>query len=183
MAGPGKRARTEPCFTTERDVPRSPAGLGKRIKSPGRSSDNRLDMDAQPKEGAPEARPRILVVDDESDLVSVLRFGLEVEGFEVIDAADGEEGLRLAREGQPHLMLLDLMLPKMDGYKVCRALKFDDRYKALPIFILSARSGEQDRKLAFEMGADAFVTKPYDMKDLVAKIRAKLGLPTNRQAA
>jgi DNA-binding response OmpR family regulator len=140
-------------------------------------------MDPEPKEGAAPARPRILVVDDESDLISVLRFGLEIEGFEVLDAADGEEGLRLAREARPTLMLLDLMLPKMDGYKVCRALKFDERYRAMPIFILSARSGEQDRKLAFEMGADAFVTKPYDMKDLVLKIRTRLGLPSSRQAA
>jgi DNA-binding response OmpR family regulator len=128
-------------------------------------------------------RVRILVVDDESDLVSVLRIGLEVEGFEVIEASDGEEGLRLARESRPALMLLDLMLPKLDGYKVCRALKFDERYKAMPIFILSARSGEQDRRLALEMGADGFITKPYEMKELVAKVRNKLGLPPGRQAA
>lgn len=121
-----------------------------------------------------ESRPRILIVDDELDLVSVLRFGLEAEGFEVIEAADGEEGLRRAREERPHLMVLDLMLPKLDGYKVCRALKFDERYKNLPIFILSARSGEQDRRLALDMGADAFISKPYDMKDLVARIRGRL---------
>ena len=127
--------------------------------------------------------PRILIIDDEADLVSVLRFGLEVEGFEVISAGDGEEGLRLAQTQQPTLMLLDLMLPKLDGYKVCRTLKFDERYRAIPIFILSARSGEADRKLALEMGADVFITKPYDMKELVAKIRVRLGLPPNRAAA
>lgn len=121
-----------------------------------------------------ESRPRILIVDDELDLVSVLRFGLEAEGFEVIEAGDGEEGLRRAREDRPHLMVLDLMLPKLDGYKVCRALKFDERYKNLPIFILSARSGEQDRRLALDMGADAFISKPYEMKDLVARIRGRL---------
>jgi DNA-binding response OmpR family regulator len=132
----------------------------------------------------PEQPPRrILIIDDEADLVSVLRFGLEVEGFEVISAADGEEGLRMARERQPSLILLDLMLPKLDGYKVCRALKFDERYKSLPIFILSARSGEQDRKLALEMGADVFLTKPYEMKDLVTRIRTRLGLPPSRAAA
>ncbi|MBI1798056.1 MAG: response regulator [Candidatus Eisenbacteria bacterium] len=130
-----------------------------------------------------ERAPRILIVDEEADLVAVLRLGLEIEGFEVIEAGDGEEGLRLAREGQPTLMLLDLMLPRLDGYKVCRALKFDDRYKALPIFILSARSGEQDRKLAAEMGADVFICKPYNMRDLVAKIRGRLGLPARRAAA
>lgn len=118
--------------------------------------------------------PCILVVDDESDLVSVLRFGLEAEGFTVIDAADGEDGLRKAREQHPDLMVLDLMLPKLDGYKVCRALKFDDRYRAMPILILSARSGEQDRQLALDMGADEFVTKPYDMHDLIRRIRVHL---------
>lgn len=120
-------------------------------------------------------RPRILIVDDEADLVAVLRFGLEAEGFEVISAGDGEEGLKRAHEERPDLMVLDLMLPKLDGYKVCRALKFDDRFKAMPIIILSARSGEQDRQLALHMGADAFVTKPYDMRDLVGRIRTRLG--------
>jgi DNA-binding response OmpR family regulator len=127
--------------------------------------------------------PKILVVDDEADLVSVLRFGLEVEGFEVISASDGEQGLSLARERSPALMLLDLMLPKLDGYKVCRALKFDERYRTMPIFILSARSGDDDRRLALEMGADAFITKPYEMRELVARIRARLQLPPKRAAA
>jgi DNA-binding response OmpR family regulator len=116
--------------------------------------------------------PRILIVDDEADLVSVLRFGLQSEGFEVLEAADGEEGLRRAREFRPDLMVLDLMLPKMDGYKVCRALKFDERYRGMPIIILSARSGDQDRRLALDMGADDFVTKPYDMRALVRRIRS-----------
>ena len=119
-------------------------------------------------------KTRILIVDDEADLVSVLRIGLEIEGFEVIAASDGEEGLRKAREERPELVVLDLMLPKLDGYRVCRALKFDERYRSLPIVILSARSGEQDRRLAFDMGADAFVSKPYDMAGLVKLIRARL---------
>ncbi|NOT34601.1 MAG: response regulator [Candidatus Eisenbacteria bacterium] len=120
------------------------------------------------------ARPRILVVDDEADLVAVLRFGLEAEGFDVCEAGDGEAGLKAAREQKPDLMLLDLMLPKLDGYKVCRALKFDERYRALPIIILSARSGQQDRELALTMGADAYVTKPYDMRALIQRIREML---------
>jgi DNA-binding response OmpR family regulator len=126
---------------------------------------------------------KILIVDDEADLVSVLRFGLQVEGFEVISAFDGEEGLKLARDQRPDLVVLDLMLPKMDGYQVCRALKFDERFRSIPVFILSARSGEQDRKLAHEMGADAFVTKPYDMRDLVTRVREKLRMPPRRAAA
>lgn len=121
-----------------------------------------------------EDPPRILVVDDEADLVSVLRFGLEAEGYVVLSAGDGEEGLQKARNEHPDLMVLDLMLPKLDGYKVCQALKFDERFKAMPIIILSARSGEQDRKLAFDMGADEFITKPYDMHDLLERIQAEL---------
>ena len=122
-------------------------------------------------------------MDDEADLVAVLRMGLEIEGFDVLSASDGEDGLRRAREDRPDLVVLDLMLPKMDGYKVCRALKFDERYKTLPIFILSARSGDQDRRLALDMGADAFVTKPYDMAELVAKIRVRLEAIAKSRAA
>ncbi|HEY2953791.1 MAG TPA: response regulator [Candidatus Eisenbacteria bacterium] len=129
------------------------------------------------------SKPRILIVDDESDLVSVLRIGLEIEGFEVAAASDGEEGLKKAREERPDLVVLDLMLPKLDGYRVCRALKFDERYRGLPILILSARSGEQDRRLAFDMGADAFMSKPYDMTALVKLIRARLRTPSHRTAA
>ncbi len=128
-------------------------------------------------------KPRILVVDDEADLVSVLRLGLEIEGFEVIEASDGEEGLRKAREEHPDLMVLDLMLPKLDGYKVCRSLKFDERFKNLPILILSARTGEQDRRLALDLGANAFISKPYDMRSLVGTIREHLAQARNDAAA
>lgn len=130
-----------------------------------------------------ENRPLILIVDDETDLVAVLRFGLEADGFAVIDAGDGEEGLRRARQDRPALIVLDLMLPKLDGYKVCRSLKYDERYRSIPILILSARSGEQNRRLALEMGADGFVSKPYDMRDLIGKIREKLGIAGSGRAA
>ncbi len=125
----------------------------------------------------PDARARILIVDDEPDLLSVLRFGLEAEGFDVLEASDGERGLDMARAERPDLLVLDLMLPRMDGYKVCRALKFDERYRRMPIFILSARTGETDRKLALELGADLFMTKPYEVRDLVARIRERLQPP------
>lgn len=130
-----------------------------------------------------EKTTRILIVDDEPDLRSVLRFGLEAEKFEVLEAADGEAGLEAAREQSPDLVVLDLMLPRIDGYKVCRALKFDDRYRHIPIIILSARSGETDRRLALDLGADAYVTKPYDMKDLVARIREQLKASRRADAA
>lgn len=130
-----------------------------------------------------EKTPRILIVDDEPDLRSVLRFGLEAEKFEVLEAADGEAGLQAAREQAPDLIVLDLMLPRVDGYKVCRALKFDDRYRHIPVIILSARSGETDRRLAMDLGADAYVTKPYDMKDLVGRIREQLNASRRADAA
>lgn len=123
-----------------------------------------------------DSKPRILIVDDEPDLVAVLRLGLQMEGFEVLEAADGEEGLRKAQQEKPDLVVLDLMLPRMDGYQVCRTLKFDARFKSLPIFILSARPGEKDKRLALEMGADVFIGKPYDLKDLVKRIRQRLKL-------
>jgi DNA-binding response OmpR family regulator len=103
-----------------------------------------------------------------------LKIGLETEGYEVLTASDGEQGLALARQIMPDLMLLDLMLPRMDGYKICRALKFDERYRRIPIFILSARSGETDRRLALELGADEFHSKPYNMRDLVARVRTRI---------
>jgi two-component system, OmpR family, alkaline phosphatase synthesis response regulator PhoP len=129
-----------------------------------------------------QSHPRILIVDDEPDLRSVLRFSLEAEQFEVIEASDGEEGLRMACDELPDLVVLDLMLPRMDGYKICRALKFDDRYRHMPVVILSARSGETDRRLAMELGADAFITKPYDLKDLVSRIRERLQQPRSDAA-
>ena len=130
-----------------------------------------------------DEQTRILIVDDEADLVSVLRFGLEAAGYAVLSAGDGEDGLSKAQKEQPDLMVLDLMLPKLDGYKVCRALKFDDRYRDMPIIILSARSGEQDRQLALDMGADDFVTKPYDMQDLLERIEQELQNRRRRRAA
>jgi DNA-binding response OmpR family regulator len=87
-----------------------------------------------------------------------------------------------AHEQRPDLMVLDLMLPKLDGYKVCRALKFDDRFKDMPIIILSARSSEQDRQVALDMGADDFVTKPYEMQDLIDRIQTELRRDRRRAA-
>ncbi len=130
-----------------------------------------------------DSRKRILIVDDEQDLLQVLKFGLEAEGFEVVTASDGEQGLAAARQLTPDLMVLDLMLPRMDGYKVCRALKFDERYKRIPIFILSARSGDTDRRLALELGADEYHTKPYEMRALIERIRSRLGTAGERAAA
>ena len=119
-------------------------------------------------------RTRILVVDDEPDIVQVMRFGLEAAGHLVDTASDGQEGLQKARELNPDLILLDLMLPKLDGYKVCRLLKFDERYKHIPIIILSARNQGRDGELALEMGANQFLTKPQPFAELLRRIDALL---------
>src|SRR2546427_7961647 len=117
------------------------------------------------------AKGRILVVDDEEDLGRILKFALIAAGHEVLLAMDGAEGLKLAREAAPDLILLDLMLPKLDGYKVCRMLKFDERYKSIPIVILSARTQEADREMARSTGADLFITKPYNLEEILQTIQ------------
>jgi two-component system alkaline phosphatase synthesis response regulator PhoP len=119
---------------------------------------------------------KILVIDDEIDLVETLRFPLETEGFHVLVSYNGEDGLNQARKENPDLILLDLMLPKLDGYKVCRLLKFDERYKHIPIFMLTAKTQEKDKILGKETGADEYLTKPFDLDELIDKIKAYLSV-------
>ena len=126
-----------------------------------------------------QSRARVLVVDDEADLIRILEFGLKSMGYAVETASDGQDGLKKARELKPDIILLDLMLPKLDGYKVCRLLKFDERYKNIPIIILSARTQEGDQALAMEMGANRFVTKPYEFTEILSHIETLLkSVPT-----
>jgi len=114
---------------------------------------------------------RILVVDDEMDLVETVRFALELEGYDVLVAYNGEDGLNQARKENPDLILLDLMLPKLDGYKVCRLLKFDERYKHIPILMLTAKTQEKDRATGMETGANEYITKPFEMDELMKKVK------------
>lgn len=116
-------------------------------------------------------KKRILVVDDEVDLVETVRFSLELEGLDVLVAYNGEEGLNQARKENPDLILLDLMLPKLDGYKVCRLLKFDERYKHIPVLMLTAKTQEKDKILGKETGADEYITKPFEMDELMNKVK------------
>jgi two-component system alkaline phosphatase synthesis response regulator PhoP len=114
------------------------------------------------------AKKRVLIVDDEPDIVESIRFNLEFENIECIQALDGEEGLSKARNESPDLIILDVMLPKINGYKIARMLKFDESYKHIPIIMLTARTQQTDIKLGEETGADEYVTKPFDMDELVA---------------
>ncbi len=118
---------------------------------------------------------KILVVDDETQLVEMVMMRLEANDYEVVTAADGQEALSQAKHEKPDLMILDLMLPKMDGYKVCGLLKKDSKFSRMPIIIFSARAQAEDKKLAEEMGADAYMTKPFEPQALLAKISELLG--------
>lgn len=117
---------------------------------------------------------KILVVDDEVDLVETVRFPLEMEGFDVLVSYNGEDALNQARKENPDLIILDLMLPKLDGYKVCRLLKFDERYKHIPILMVTAKTQEKDKTLGMETGADEYITKPFEMDYLMEKVKAYL---------
>lgn len=118
--------------------------------------------------------PKILLIDDEIDLVEILKLRLEANDYEVIVATDGEEGLRKAREESPDIIILDLMLPKIDGYKVCGILKFDSKYREIPVIMLTARVREEDKKLGKEAKADAYITKPFDPQNLLDEIEKLL---------
>jgi len=123
---------------------------------------------------------KILIVDDEAQLVEMVKMRLEASGYEIISAHDGQEGLDKAKKEKPDLIILDLMLPKIDGYKVCRMLKFDEKYKKIPIILFSARAQEEDKKMGEEVGADTYITKPFDPKVLLGKIQELLNKQNSR---
>ncbi len=117
------------------------------------------------------SQPRILVIEDEPALVASLTYSLRREGFAVDAARDGREGLRLALQTRPDLVILDLMLPGVDGLEVCRRLR---AVSDTPVLMLTARSEETDRVIGLELGADDYVTKPFSMRELIARVRAVL---------
>jgi len=120
---------------------------------------------------------KLLLVDDEKDMVFAVKLQLEAYGYEVTTATDGQEALEKARREKPDLIILDLMLPKIDGYKVCRMLKFDEKYKKIAIVMFTARVQKSDEKIGFEVGADAYITKPFEPQVLLAKIKELLKGP------
>ncbi|MEG1632415.1 MAG: response regulator [Oscillospiraceae bacterium] len=115
---------------------------------------------------------KILIVDDEHSIVDILRYNLEKNGFEAVCAYDGTEGLRLAREADPDLILLDVMLPGLDGFEVCRALREDGNN--VPIIMITAREEETDKVFGLELGADDYITKPFSMREVVARVRTNM---------
>jgi len=114
----------------------------------------------------------VLIVEDERAIVEILKFNLSRAGYTPLEALDGEAGLQLAREADPDLILLDLMLPKLDGFEVCRSLRAEGN--TVPILMLTAREGEQDKVLGLESGADDYITKPFSMPELMARVKANI---------
>jgi DNA-binding response OmpR family regulator len=140
-------------------------------------ADSRQPMPAQGKAASDEMTAkvetntkRILVVDDEEDLVVMISEALMCKGYEVITANNGQEGLEKAKTQKPDLIVLDLMLPRINGYKVCGLLKKDTRYAKIPVILLTAKANAEDIKLGKQVGADAYITKPYERDVLLSKI-------------
>lgn len=121
------------------------------------------------------SKKRILLIDDEEELVVAVQARLEANGYEVATAFDGEEGLQKAKEEFYDLIILDLMLPKIDGYKVCATLKHDQRYQQTPILLFTARAGQEDERIGIEdCKANGYLTKPFEAQELLKKIQELL---------
>jgi two-component system alkaline phosphatase synthesis response regulator PhoP len=125
----------------------------------------------------------ILVVDDEEPIQELLRFNLEKEGYLVCVAKDGQEALKHVKNDQPDLIVLDLMLPGMDGLEVCRKLRSNPKFQQIPIIMLTAKGEEIDKVLGLELGADDYMTKPFSPRELLARIKARLRRPNSQEEA
>jgi two-component system alkaline phosphatase synthesis response regulator PhoP len=116
----------------------------------------------------------ILIIDDEKDLIELVRYNLEKDGYDIISSTDGQSGLEIAQRHKLDLIVLDLMMPGMDGLEVCRRLRADDRTARIPLIMLTAKATEADRIVGLELGADDYITKPFSPRELVARVRAIL---------
>lgn len=119
-------------------------------------------------------KEKILVVDDEKDILKMLDYNLKKDGFRIISVQDGKEALELAEREHPDLIILDLMLPGIDGLEVCKMLKKQEKTSVIPVIMLTAKSQETDKIVGLELGADDYVTKPFSPKELIARIKAVL---------
>lgn len=124
---------------------------------------------------------RILVVDDERDILEIVKYNLEKENLQVFTETDGNSALRVAKEKKPNLIILDIMLPGINGIELCRILKNDEKTKDIPIIMLTVKSEEIDKVLALEIGADDYVTKPFSIRELLARVKAVLRRTTKKE--
>ncbi len=121
------------------------------------------------------SKGKILVVDDEIYIVHILDFSLGMEGYEVVTALDGEQALEKLKSDRPDLIVLDIMMPKLDGYEICKVIKSDPETRQIPVILLSAKGRNVDQKIGFEVGADDYITKPFSPRKLVERINQLLG--------
>lgn len=119
-------------------------------------------------------KDKVLIIDDEEHIVELIRYNLENAGYDAVEAYNGVDGIKAAINEKPTLILLDVMLPMMDGLEVCRKLRKDDTTKHIPIIMLTAKSEEIDKILGLELGADDYITKPFSVRELLARIKAVL---------
>lgn len=119
---------------------------------------------------------KILIVDDEPYILNILDFSLDAEGYRVIQASDGEEAMRLAQEHQPELIIMDVMMPRQDGFETCRLLKDDMRTSDIPVVLLTAKNSREDREMGEEVKADGYITKPFSPQRLLDTVQDFLGV-------
>ena len=129
------------------------------------------------------SKPKILIIEDERALIEILSYNLSNEGFEVLTASDGLAGLRRAQNALPDMIVLDLMLPGIDGLQICRQLRSDPKTQAIRILMLTAKAEEVDEIVGFNMGADDYVAKPFKIKPLISRIKALLRRPSAEQSS
>ncbi len=129
-------------------------------------------QDDEPLRSAARRQRRVLVVEDEPDVTELIRYNMAREGWEVATASNGTDALKRARESLPDIILLDIMVPQLNGWEVCRRLKQDPATQAIPVIMVTGRVEEGDKVLGFEMGADDYVTKPFSPRELIARVRA-----------
>ncbi|MFL0195990.1 response regulator transcription factor [Clostridium sp. WILCCON 0269] len=120
------------------------------------------------------SKEKILIVDDEEHICELIKFNLENNGYKTIVASDGVEALKIAKEERPKLILLDVMLPGMDGYDICKEIRRDESISSTPVIMITARGEEFDKVLGLELGADDYITKPFSVRELVARVKAIL---------
>jgi two-component system alkaline phosphatase synthesis response regulator PhoP len=119
-------------------------------------------------------REKILIVEDEKDIARMLEYNLSKEGYKIVLCRDGEEAVGLCRKEKPDLIVLDLMLPGMDGFEICKIVKAEEKLKKTPIIMVTAKARESDKVIGLELGADDYVTKPFSPRELIARIKAVL---------
>lgn len=129
------------------------------------------------------AKQKVLIVDDEKDIVKLLEYNLKKEGFAAVSAFDGAQALEKAESEHPDLILLDVMLPEVDGLEVCKQLKKDPATRSIPVIMLTARSQETDKVIGLELGADDYVTKPFGVRELLARVKALLRRSHDKDSA